>query len=120
MSIEAMKALAVFENKASREYWADEVRSDLRALELFQPDARVVNEVIAEVAVATGLTTSEINGRSRIEKIVRARQFVYFKAHQLGIPAIQIGACMHRDHSTVLHGIKAIEARLGRKAKESR
>lgn len=113
MSVAAMKALAMLENEVSRKSWAAELRKDAKAADVTGSTNEVVNRVVAEVAVVTGVLTTEIRGRSRIAAIARARHFVWFKLADLGLSASDISRSFCVDHTTVLNGIANIRTRLG-------
>ena len=75
-----------------------------------------VNEVsaIAEaVALLIGLTVDDIMGRRRGQPAVEARQLVMYVAWRRGFSKCAIGRAMDRDHSTVVHGIRAEAERRG-------
>jgi len=71
--------------------------------------------IIAEVAALHGLQPRAITGRRRTPLVVLARQNAYaeVKARRphLSLPAIGL-AFGYRDHSTILHGIRAHGARM--------
>lgn len=79
-------------------------------------DARkgTVEQIVAEVAAATGLTAKAIYSTSRRANVARARQIAMYEARQHGLSLAQIGHAMNRDHTTVLHGIRAEEQRRGK------
>lgn len=70
--------------------------------------------IIAEVASFHGMEPRAITGRRRTPRVVLARQHAYavVKARRphLSLPAI--GRAFGRDHSTVVWGIRAHEARM--------
>lgn len=71
-----------------------------------------VARIMREVFEATGITAEEIRSQSRERHIVRARQLVMYAAHKTTAMSLhQIGKAVRRDHSTVMHGIRAEEAR---------
>lgn len=73
--------------------------------------------VLAEVAESHGLTPFQMVGTtSRVRKFAWARQdamlAIYMRCPHMSLP--QIGAMMGgKDHTTVLHGIKAAAGRAG-------
>ncbi len=87
------------------------------------PGARVgqtMRDIAAEVATHHGITVEALKGPAQHRRIVRLRQEVMFRAYEerwadgrrvYSLP--QIGAFLNRDHSTVIHGIRAHERRLG-------
>lgn len=70
-------------------------------------------EIVREVSAATGISTAEIYGRSRIGKIAQARQIVMYLCREKGMTLTQIGNLLHRDHTTVMAGIEAEKRRRG-------
>ena len=71
-----------------------------------------LKSIIQGVAITMGVTPDEIKGRSRMARLVRARQSVMWIAHRqsrwsLGSIGQAIGG---RDHTTVLHGVRAVAA----------
>lgn len=64
------------------------------------------------VAAVCGISVNEMISERRHYPVCRARQIFYFAARELtpaSLPAIG-KACNGKDHSTVLHGIKKVEA----------
>lgn len=72
----------------------------------------VLAQAVAEVAAETGLPQDAIIGRSRHDAVCQARQRAFLLAHQRGLSASEIARRMGRDHSTVLHGIRAAQSRM--------
>lgn len=65
-------------------------------------------------AIEYGIPASEIFGSSRLKHIVRPRQLAFWVAHRdtdASLPDIG-RAFGGRDHTTILHGIRAVEARM--------
>jgi chromosomal replication initiation ATPase DnaA len=80
---------------------------------------RVYNEILDRVECETGTSREAIAGRSRYAEIVRARQYAMWLFRQRldkwGRPVHSyplIGAAMDLDHTTVLWGVRAHQARL--------
>lgn len=71
----------------------------------------VIAEIIAEAARAFGVTELQIVGQSVRRDIAAARAAVYYAAHQNGYTLSAIGRALHRDHTTVLSGIRRHEQR---------
>lgn len=77
--------------------------------------------LIGEIAEKHSVKVEHILSPSRQQHHVAARHECYFTLHSLGLSSSQIGKVMHRDHSTVLHGIrkhKEVNARIDRLVKE--
>ena len=73
----------------------------------------VVNEIAIAVSAETGIPKAMIYGKSRRRNVAEARQLVMYIAHLRGLSTTLIGMCLDRDHTTVMHGIKAEKARRG-------
>lgn len=74
-------------------------------------DCPKVAAIAERVAQETGVPVPFIFGTSRRQQEAHARQRVYFYAAQAGLSLPHIGRAMGRDHTTVLHGIRAEQAR---------
>lgn len=68
-------------------------------------------EIVQEVANETGVPWAKIMSRSNIRPHARARQLVMFVARRHGMSLIEIGRFLQRDHTSVLHGIRAEQKR---------
>lgn len=73
-----------------------------------------IRQILAEVALQTGFTVDEIKSARRAKALCMARHFVFWRAKTetlLSLPEIgrRVG---HRDHTTVLHGIRRFDAAL--------
>lgn len=68
----------------------------------------LVQRIIMACARKYDVTPLEVRGKKRKPAFVRARQEAMFRIHcELGLSAVVIGRSFARDHTTVLHGIKA-------------
>jgi chromosomal replication initiator protein len=66
------------------------------------PDVKIVAAVIA------GATVAALEGPGRTRKLARARWAAMLVMRDAGMSLPQIGRTLgHRDHSTVLHGLRA-------------
>ena len=77
--------------------------------------ANITNDdVIATVAEKCGVTVEAMKGRNRAQEIVMPRQIaMYLMREETGASLAEIGRALGgRDHTTVIHGIEKIEARL--------
>lgn len=72
-------------------------------------DMRAIRDTVAAVC---SIDAATLIGVRRAVPVCRARHIFYFVARELnGASLSQIGkACGHRDHTTVLHGIRKVEA----------
>jgi chromosomal replication initiation ATPase DnaA len=78
-------------------------------------------KILRETADAYGLSVEEICGYRRIVPYVRARQQAMWRMKtELGMSMPEIGRRIgNKDHTTVLHGIRAHQARLDRATSET-
>ncbi|OXE37461.1 MAG: hypothetical protein CGW95_01550 [Phenylobacterium zucineum] len=65
-----------------------------------------VSDIVAAAGWIFCLTPAQIMSPSRHKRVVRARNAVFAALSRRGSSSGQIGRWMHRDHSTVLHGIR--------------
>lgn len=63
--------------------------------------------VAEDVSAQTGIPLAAITGQSRLRYVAHARQLCFFIAHRSGFTLPEIGRVFSRDHTTVLHGIRA-------------
>ena len=72
------------------------------------------DDVITTVADKCGVTSEAMKGRNRAQEIVMPRQIaMYLMREETGASLAEIGRALGgRDHTTVIHGIEKIEARL--------
>ncbi len=72
------------------------------------------NDIMHAIASQCGLTVAEIKGNRRSATVARPRQLAMLMAREslpnLSLP--QIAKRFHRDHTTIMHGIKAARKRL--------
>jgi chromosomal replication initiation ATPase DnaA len=76
--------------------------------------AEQTEAIIAEIAALHGVEPRAITGRRRTPRIVLARQHAYaeVKARRAHLSLPAVGRAFGRDHSTILGGIRAHEARM--------
>ena len=72
-----------------------------------------IRTIIREVAKITGVSQDDILSSKRDRVTARARQMVMWKAHREGHSLTQIGTVLDRDHTSVLHGVRNINRKLG-------
>ncbi len=79
------------------------------------------DQTLAAVASSHGVSSADILGPFRFRALVHARQELAWRMRNakdsLGDPRFslpQIAAWMDRDHTTILHAVRAHEARTGR------
>lgn len=72
-----------------------------------------VSAIVERVAAAFGISTKELLGASRLRGVMRPRQVAMYLARELtGLSLPRLGAAFGRDHTTVLHACRKVEAEL--------
>lgn len=72
------------------------------------------SEIVAEIAVETGIAVDALKGEQRVARIARARQLAIWRvADETELSLSEIGRLFHRDHTTVLHAIRVTNQRRG-------
>lgn len=66
--------------------------------------------LIEDVAKLYRTVPTEVMGRGREARIANARHTVYWSLREAGLSLPAIGRVMDRDHSTVLSGIRKVDA----------
>lgn len=89
-----------------------------RGLETYGPPkmtpGQKINATIKVVALRHGVSLEEIMSDTTKHKIARARhEAMYILKTKFRLSYPRIGAIMRRDHSTVIHGVRAHAARIG-------
>lgn len=72
-----------------------------------------VAEIATAAAQEAGVALAAILGQTRRQSVARARQRVMFEARQRGLSYPEIGYALGRDHSTIIHGVRAEAKRRG-------
>ena len=73
------------------------------------PCTRIINEVCLE----HGITREELISPRRTLHVARIRQFAMWRCRQAGVSTPEIGRWFgNRDHTTVLHAVRKIEAEM--------
>ncbi|UJA18741.1 chromosomal replication initiator protein DnaA [Thermoleophilia bacterium SCSIO 60948] len=76
-------------------------------------EAVSVERIQDVVAASAGLRREDLLSTARTRRISHARQLAMYLARELtGQSLARIAACFGRDHSTVLHALRAVEARI--------
>lgn len=71
-------------------------------------------EIAAQVAAERRISISELKGVRRDAGLAHARQEAMWRMYQQGRWSLpQIGRFLNRDHTTVIHGIRVHERRIG-------
>lgn len=72
----------------------------------------IVAEYVRQAAMIHMVETVDIMGTNRTREVSNARQWVMYEASEAGCNTVKIGKELGgRDHSTVLHGIRAERTR---------
>ena len=69
-------------------------------------------DILERVSIYTGVPVDDMKSKSRLRKIVYARQLYMILAHKVmrhRYSLTEIGWPIRRDHATVIHGIRAQE-----------
>ncbi len=71
-------------------------------------------EIIAEEAARCGLTAEDLAADTRLRDCVAARDMAIYRVRkETGLSLPKIGAFFNRDHTTVLHALRKVDARGG-------
>jgi chromosomal replication initiator protein len=77
------------------------------------PSAPDLVAIQAAVASATGVSLAELTSKSRSPRVARARQLaMYLTSEITGASIAEIARKFERDHTTVLHALRAVAGRL--------
>lgn len=92
------------------------LQDDAVVYQVLDPDqvARTPRRIVSRVAIEHGVSVEDIRGRGRGTDLVEARRAVLaalVEAHP-DISLHQLGAAIGRDHTTVLHHLRAIGLRV--------
>lgn len=68
-----------------------------------------LHDDVAEAAEECEVTVDELRGAGRAKRLSMARLYVYWRLRNKGHSYSVIGRAMHRDHSTIMHGVKRFE-----------
>lgn len=77
-------------------------------------DARfrpTMDMIASQFALIHGVSRSALLGRQRVRPIVHARQAAWAAMREAGFSSVEIGRFVGRDHTTVLQGVAAHQAR---------
>lgn len=122
------KLSAQQKRKAERERWEEAIRVERQkererardAVALYREvpvrtDGRVtVRDVLLSVCDREGIPVKEMLSKSRIRRLADVRQEIMYLAACLTPASLPtIGHALHRDHTSVLHGIRKHAARNG-------
>jgi chromosomal replication initiator protein len=76
-------------------------------------NGRDVQAIVKRVAAVFGVTERELLGPSRLRRVLVPRQVAMYLARELcGLSLPRLGAAFARDHTTVLHACRKVEAGL--------
>tara|TARA_R100001086_G_scaffold211977_1_gene127950 strand:- start:212 stop:499 length:288 start_codon:yes stop_codon:yes gene_type:complete len=74
--------------------------------------AASLSQITRDVAAAYGVSVMDMCSKVRTYKVAHARQEAMRRAKNLGFGVRAIGVFFSRDHTTVMHGIKAATRRM--------
>lgn len=75
-------------------------------------DVRIIDRIAKRVAETCNIPLDVMRSTKRDALTAHARQLAMFKAHQSGCTLSGIGRYFQRDHTTVLHGVRRVQAKL--------
>ena len=75
------------------------------------PRPGFVRQAIRDVSAATGVSVEDLLGRVGRREITQARQLAMFIARENGAKYQVIARVFGRDHTTIIHGVRAEAAR---------
>lgn len=78
-----------------------------------------IKPIIAAVAYVTGISERAILSQDRHREPAWARQLIYYLARRQNVSYPKIARVMGRDHKTVMHGVRAEDARRVRNGEQS-
>ena len=84
-----------------------------RCRDIVLRDADRVAMIVSAVAEATGIHSKAILGVRRDKATAQARQLVMYIARREGLTFEAIAYQLRRDHTTILHGVRAEKKRRG-------
>lgn len=79
--------------------------------QVFEQHRSTVLKIVDAVSEATGIPAKRILGPRKDAATARARQIVMYEARRAGLSYPQIGDALDRDHTSVMHGVRAEEKR---------
>jgi chromosomal replication initiator protein len=90
---------------------ADQALADL----IPQSDREIpVELILSETAAYFQLTRADLIGKSRSRPLTNARHVAMYLVRECtGLSLLKIGELFERDHTTVMHGLKKVEALMG-------
>lgn len=72
----------------------------------------IILDALREAAEVSGRTVAELRKTTRGDKLTsQARQAAMWHAHKQGVSHSAIGRFFNRNHTTVMHAVKAAQAR---------
>lgn len=86
------------------------LRTELRQASRQQTTCDPFTATILAVSAGTSVTEEEIYGRSRHYRITKVRHAIWVSLADQGFSSTEIAKRFHRDHTTVLNGLKKARA----------
>lgn len=87
--------------------WPVDTESPVTVRAPFGPVPDVLRDVLREAAAAAGLTVDDILAKTRDPYVCRIRKLAMCEARSTGASYPAIGRAFRRNHSTVMHAVKA-------------
>lgn len=72
----------------------------------------LLGRILDTVAIETGYTREDLISPSRRQPLAIWRQVFMYVARQSGFSLVAIGRALERDHTTVMHGVRVVAARI--------
>lgn len=88
------------------------VAAEVAALRMAMRPEVIVGGIVEQVAAQFGIAPERIMSARRDQLTVRARWTVMQVARNRGLSLAKIGAALGVDHTSVMHGLAQVEARL--------
>ena len=83
-----------------------------RAPEAMEPNSKRMHDIAAEVAADNGLTMAELRSAAKSVDIAHPRQYAMMLMVDAGHSQAAVARFFGKDHTTVMHGVKAARARM--------
>ncbi len=116
-NVVSMAELAKTENHAVKKSWggsawketlAEQVAAAFSDIEV-RNVSFVMENVVVEVSTNTGVSVRNIMGRSKVNRVARARQFSMWKLLNMDFSIFEVAAFFKRDRATVHHAKARID-----------
>jgi len=85
----------------------EKIKTESEMLNILKKE--LINITIDEVCETYNVKFELLLRKDRHTEYVIPRQVIMYKLRKLGLSLMDIGKALHRDHTTILHGIRTIE-----------